>query len=210
MSLTDKNLYAYCDNNPVMRVDGDGEFWVTIGIMAVGALIGMAISAVSSAATQYSLNNEVNWASVGVAAALGFVSGAIAASPLGAVGQIIAGGIIGGVSYAADSAVNNTEMTWYGALVSVGMGAFSGFIGGKGANHKMSLTNTINNTNRTIEREMRRANQKYAQKAIAKIIFSRNNILELSVLSASARFAFGTGLTNAVNAFTTWLGNKIS
>ena len=25
--LTDKNLYAYCDNNPVTRVDGDGEFW---------------------------------------------------------------------------------------------------------------------------------------------------------------------------------------
>ena len=25
--LTDKNLYAYCDNNPVMRVDYTGEFW---------------------------------------------------------------------------------------------------------------------------------------------------------------------------------------
>ena len=25
--LTDKNLFAYCDNNPVARVDGDGEFW---------------------------------------------------------------------------------------------------------------------------------------------------------------------------------------
>ena len=22
-------MYAYCDNNPVMRVDGDGEFWDT-------------------------------------------------------------------------------------------------------------------------------------------------------------------------------------
>ena len=28
-SLTDKNLYAYCDNNPVMRVDGGGQFWDT-------------------------------------------------------------------------------------------------------------------------------------------------------------------------------------
>ena len=26
-ALTDKNLYAYCDNNPVMRIDGDGYFW---------------------------------------------------------------------------------------------------------------------------------------------------------------------------------------
>ncbi len=29
-ALTDKNLYAYCDNNPVMRVDDGGEFWDTI------------------------------------------------------------------------------------------------------------------------------------------------------------------------------------
>ena len=27
MSVTDKNLYAYCDNNPVMRVDNGGQFW---------------------------------------------------------------------------------------------------------------------------------------------------------------------------------------
>ena len=26
MAPTDKNLDAYCDNNPVMRVDEDGEF----------------------------------------------------------------------------------------------------------------------------------------------------------------------------------------
>lgn len=29
MSVTDKNLYAYCDNNPVSRVDVDGEYWET-------------------------------------------------------------------------------------------------------------------------------------------------------------------------------------
>ena len=28
-ALTDKNLFAYCDNNPVMRTDGDGQFWET-------------------------------------------------------------------------------------------------------------------------------------------------------------------------------------
>ena len=25
--LTDKNLFAYCDNNPIMRDDYDDEFW---------------------------------------------------------------------------------------------------------------------------------------------------------------------------------------
>lgn len=26
--LNDKNLYAYCDNNPVMRVDTGGQIWI--------------------------------------------------------------------------------------------------------------------------------------------------------------------------------------
>jgi len=30
MGLTDKNLYAYCDNNPVMRRDDGGMFWDTV------------------------------------------------------------------------------------------------------------------------------------------------------------------------------------
>ena len=28
-ALTDKNLYAYCDNNPVVRKDTGGEYWET-------------------------------------------------------------------------------------------------------------------------------------------------------------------------------------
>ena len=27
MALTDKKLYAYCDDNPITRVDHGGEFW---------------------------------------------------------------------------------------------------------------------------------------------------------------------------------------
>lgn len=30
LGLTDKNLYAYCDNNPVMRRDDGGMFWDTV------------------------------------------------------------------------------------------------------------------------------------------------------------------------------------
>ena len=48
--LTDKNLYAYCDNNPIMRVDRGGEFWGAIarfvgGVVAqyVGDVIGNVI-----------------------------------------------------------------------------------------------------------------------------------------------------------------------
>ena len=37
MGLTDKNLYIYCDNNPVVRVDRNGQFWdyvIDIGFLA--------------------------------------------------------------------------------------------------------------------------------------------------------------------------------
>lgn len=30
MALTDKNLYAYCDNNPINRIDATGQFWSSI------------------------------------------------------------------------------------------------------------------------------------------------------------------------------------
>ena len=29
-ALTDKNLYAYCDNNPIVRVDSTGAVWETV------------------------------------------------------------------------------------------------------------------------------------------------------------------------------------
>ena len=39
-ALTDKNLYAYCDNNPVMRRDDGGKFWETIfDVISLGASI---------------------------------------------------------------------------------------------------------------------------------------------------------------------------
>lgn len=41
MGLTDKNLYAYCDNNPIMRADTNGEFWlISVGIGLVTQYVG--------------------------------------------------------------------------------------------------------------------------------------------------------------------------
>ena len=45
--LTDKNLFAYCDNNPITREDDDGEFWNVVIGAAVGAVVSSVISAVS-------------------------------------------------------------------------------------------------------------------------------------------------------------------
>ena len=57
MDLTDKNLYAYCDNNPVVRVDCGGAFWDTIfDIISLGASI-----------VEVCVNPDDSWAWVGLA-----------------------------------------------------------------------------------------------------------------------------------------------
>ena len=56
-ALTDKNLYAYCDNNPVVRVDDGGMFWDT-----VFDVVSLAFSVAEVAANPYNV-----WAWVGLA-----------------------------------------------------------------------------------------------------------------------------------------------
>ena len=54
-ALTDKNLYIYCDNNPVMRVDEDGEFWNILIGAGFGAIAGKLGGA--GTATKYVSNH---------------------------------------------------------------------------------------------------------------------------------------------------------
>ena len=56
-NLYDKNLFAYCDNNPVMRVDVGGEFWDTI--FDVVSLVASIVDVVSSP------SDPMAWAGLG-------------------------------------------------------------------------------------------------------------------------------------------------
>ena len=49
--LYDKNLYAYCDNTPVIRMDSDGEFWNLAAGAAMGALISVVAQVVDNVAS---------------------------------------------------------------------------------------------------------------------------------------------------------------
>ena len=90
--LTDKNLFAYCDNNPVTRVDGEGTFWNFV----IGAVVGAAISAASAAISGGDAK------SIALSAVTGAIGGIIGASGLGMVGQIAAGAILSGGSNLAN------------------------------------------------------------------------------------------------------------
>ena len=87
MSLSDNNLYAYCDNNPVNRVDYSGEIWHPAVIGAfVGMLGGLAGQGITDALTSV-LCNELtvsNWETYAGAAIGGAAGGVI----LGGTGNI--------------------------------------------------------------------------------------------------------------------------
>ena len=124
-SLTDKNLYAYCDNNPVMRKDDGGEFWHIVAGAAIGGLIGGISSIVGQAVS----GRKINWAEVGISAASGALTGAItAACPgMGAVATGVVHGIVGAGTHVATELVNGRTPTVAGTLVA---GVTSGVLAG--------------------------------------------------------------------------------
>lgn len=96
-ALTDKNPYAYCDDNPVMRADNGGEFWNFIIGGVVGAVVGGVVAA---------LNGE-DTAGIVIGALAGAASGVVAASGLGLIAQA---GISAAISATADVANQTVDI----------------------------------------------------------------------------------------------------
>ena len=182
--LTDKNLFAYCDNNPIMRVDYIGDFWMLIG-GAIGALVGGAVSAVS----QYVTTGKIDWRVVGVNAAAGAISGAIASTGVGLFASIGINAVLGGGTYVAEQVIKREKITVGGVVASTASGAISGIIGGKGTNAK-GLSAAWGSAKKGISRELRRANVKYATKQIAKYTVKKVTIKRMAAISIS-RFVIG-------------------
>ena len=72
----DKNVFSYCENDPVNRVDTEGDFWL-LGVIgaAVGAIVGGVSKVVANACTGRPLSEGIGGAIAG-----GAVSGAIVAT----------------------------------------------------------------------------------------------------------------------------------
>ena len=104
MTLTDKNLYAYCDNNPVCRIDIGGKLWFPV----FGAIVGCVLGAASKVICNVVEGNDISDGIVG-AAVSGAVYGAITASPLMRMGSHIAV-FASYASAAAESLVNEIDL----------------------------------------------------------------------------------------------------
>ena len=158
---TDKNLYAYCDNNPLVRVDNEGDVWHII----IGAVVGAAISAVTAA-----VKGE-DGATIAVSALAGALSGGLACTGLG-VGALVAANVAisAGESFINQTIkkgvknVNYAEVAFDGAV-----GGVTAAIGGKGSGskHLNSLARrTKNRIVKSVAKQGRKTGVSQASKAV--------------------------------------------
>ena len=131
-----QNMFAYCGNNPILRKDGNGEFWHLI----VGAVVGIATQYVSDVVTNLAegkplgeaLKSTSSWADYGSAA----ISGALSASGIGLAGSVVANAALSGATYLTNCAISGEEVSGLDFLMTTTIGGVSGAIGGSGANGK--------------------------------------------------------------------------
>ena len=78
-ALTDKNLFAYCDNNPVTRSDGKGNIWHIV----IGAAVSGVLSATTQVIEQGGIHSQKDVAKAAVCLVTGAISGGVGATGIG-------------------------------------------------------------------------------------------------------------------------------
>ena len=131
------NLYAYCGNNPVMRIDPNGTFFwfIFIGAMIAGAIIGGVSGGISAVQNGQSfwkgalvgaLTGAVTGAALGLGGAIGAAALAAgtaisASTALLALGGTLVGSFAAGIGiYALETYLYGEEFKWDEALMSGG------------------------------------------------------------------------------------------
>ena len=131
------NMFAYCGNDPVNRADDNGEFWHIVGGAVIGATISIVMKIVTNVASGESITSGLLTAGLA-----GAISGGLAASGIGLVGQVVGNALISAGSNAVDQSVaiaNGTQTDGFdvGSLLLDGaIGAAAGLAGGAGAGDK--------------------------------------------------------------------------
>ena len=134
----DKNLFAYCDNNPVTRADDGGGFWHIVA----GGLIGGIISGATKIVTNLAEGKEWN-ENLAASVLAGGTSGILAATSAGLSAIVLGNAAISMAENASNQIAENgglkgfdvTDMLYDGAI-----GAAAGAVGGPGSGSK-HLTN---------------------------------------------------------------------
>ena len=136
-TMSNHNLFTYCDNNSVNRADDEGDFWNIVS----GAVIGAALSGASTVFTNVVCEKK-KW-NDGLTSSVisGAASGALASTGAGVLAQGIGNGVISAVTSAATQCYESKSIKKInkGAVVkSFAAGFVSGISGGSGMRSKKS------------------------------------------------------------------------
>ena len=135
--VNNRNLFLYCDNNPIIRSDSTGAFWISLVSAVAGAVVGAAVSVCSQIFIERKSVDELDWIDVGASA----ISGAVGTTSLGRAGQMIVNGILGGGS----SLMRGDGLGE--VAVNTGFGLLAGRFGDKGAGFEKMATEHIDRMN---------------------------------------------------------------
>ena len=111
--LGSKNLYAYCDNNPVAREDYAGEFPIPC---IVGAVVGAAVSGFSYVLTS---GGEIDGVELAKSCLVGAISGALAPlEPVRSIkkGYLAVASVINGINTAINTEGDPVTRVVYGII----------------------------------------------------------------------------------------------
>ena len=180
--VNNRNLFLYCDNNPIIRSDSTGAFWISLISAVAGAVVGAAVSVCSQIFIERKSVDELDWIDVGASA----ISGAVGTTSLGRTGQIIVNGILGGGS----SLMRGDGLGE--VAVNTGFGLLAGYFGGDGTGYEEMATEYIDRMNGVykmkISRETMAKYYSYERKRYV-------NSVKKSMQATPRNIAMGYGIT---------------
>ena len=115
--LTEKNLYAYCDDNPVMYRDDAGMFVITAAQVGLGVL-GMVTNVATCYIAAKATGQEFGIGDLVIAAAAGFVGGYIKNNFYATVASVLISGV-GTTIYSLVCGDNLKTALWKGGVTIV-------------------------------------------------------------------------------------------
>ena len=191
------NMFAYCDNNPITRIDANGGWWhVAIGA-AVGVIAQHATDVTINLRQGKSFIDALSPRSSLVDYGAAAISGALAATGIGTGASISANAAISGIAYLSNGSIYGSEITLSGFVEATVAGAAAGVVGGKGANG--AKLRGITKTSRAVLKTA--VSQKKVAMYTKKIASVKKDVVTSTGRTALATLA--TNFRNLVNAFKT-------
>ena len=133
------NSFAYCGNNPITRIDSEGEFWHIVAGAVIGLVSGLVSCLIDDLTSEK--ESDINVWDYVACGLIGAVEGAaIAAAPAFAIPISVAASCVEvGVKNAIiHGDTFDPEETAYELVISCGMSVLTGGLGGGGADNVLN------------------------------------------------------------------------